>query len=147
MVHSFRPPRSWLVAAVLATTIAAPGTEVLHPAAAHPQPAFTKNRMRGMPLRFEANRGQVTDVRTQFVARQGKGALFLDDEGAVLRIHGGADDAKGDQPSGATMTMKVVGGRTVRPVGTHRLDTKSNYLIGSDPAKWRVGVENYDEIT
>ena len=43
--------------------------------------------------------------------------------------------------------LSVDGGSIVTPVASAELPTKTNYLIGRDPAKWHTNVVNYGKVT
>ena len=107
------------------------------------QPVSISNQF---PFAFEANLGQ-TDNRVKYLAR-GKGyTLFLTKREAVFsfaRVRlGGSSTA----PASAVLRTRFVGA-SLNPTitGMSRLSGKSNYFIGSDPAKWRVGVPGYSKV-
>jgi uncharacterized repeat protein (TIGR01451 family) len=98
---------------------------------------------------FEPNVGQ-TDASVRFLARGAGYSLFLNSEGAVLTLQRGHDSAHARRGA-ETVAMKLVGANFDAVVrGTETLPGKSNYFLGSDPAKWlhnvpqfaRVGYEN-----
>jgi len=104
-------------------------------------------------LRFESNRGQLEDD-VRFLAR-GKGfGLYLGRDGATLALT--RDQSKqqhakpGSVPAAnleqAILSMRVVGGRSVEPIGERELSGKSNYFVGGDRSKWKTGVENYASV-
>jgi Beta-propeller repeat len=90
-----------------------------------------------LPLVFEANRGQA-DGGVDFIAqvrgyRAGIGAS---------RVILGLDRASGD-----AVVMNLAGAnQQARARGEEKLPGHSNYLIGSDPAKWITGVEQYAKV-
>jgi hypothetical protein len=125
-----------------------------------PQPATRSSgadSLRGLPLRFEPNRGQM-DERVRFLARgQGYG-LYLTTEGATLAlyrsvpgshpakpgVHGRHDEAQREQ---AVVSMHLVGGRRdVEPVGSEVQPGQSHYFVGNDPARWRTDIEGYGRV-
>lgn len=87
-----------------------------------------------MPMAFEANEGQ-TDPRVRFIARGAGYALFLTSTEAVL-AHG--TDAIHMAFRGASKGARIVPVDR-RPGGT-------NYLIGTDPARWRRSVATYGKV-
>jgi len=101
-----------------------------------------------LPLSFEANEGQ-TDSRVRFLS-QGPGyTLFLTSNEAVLALraprHSANPSAKGEHPS--TIAMRFVGANPAGSIaGLERLEGKSNYFIGNDPAKWRTDIPNYAKV-
>ncbi|MDF2692865.1 MAG: hypothetical protein K0S65_1248, partial [Labilithrix sp.] len=86
------------------------------------------------PLRFEPNEGQV-DPEVRFVARPGGAALFLTAEGAVL-----------SSPR-AAVRLRVDGGRRVEPRASVELATRSSYLLGSEPSRWRTAIPSFGRVT
>ena len=56
------------------------------------------NKIAGLPLYFEANRGQV-DPSVRYVSRSGRYSLFLTDDAAVFSLIGG-EFHKGPMPTG-----------------------------------------------
>lgn len=91
-------------------------------------------QLAAQPLRFEANAGQwADDVR--FVARHGSTQLVLRDDGAML--------TRGS----TSIRLRAAGSRTVQPVGSALLPTKSNFFLGDDPSKYRTDVANYGTVT
>jgi len=142
--------------ALLVSSLA--GLYFAHPARAeHQPPAAPKPAQVASPLsglRFESNRGQLED-RVRFLAR-GKGfALYLGREGATFALTRDKLDQQQTKPGSAKaaplreqaiLTMRVVGGRSVEPIGEAELSGKSNYFVGSDPSKWKTGVENYASV-
>ena len=98
------------------------------------------------PLSFEANRGQADD-RVRFLARGQGYNLFLTAGEAVLTLTPSAtsDDRELHHP--AAVRMRLIGG-DANPIveGLDELPTRSNYLIGSDPAGWRTNVPHYARV-
>jgi hypothetical protein len=109
-----------------------------------------------LPLRFEANRGQ-TGSRVQFVSRGSGYTLFLTSGEAVLALakpvakqnsqHPVPEPAKNGASSESVVRLQLAGANT-QPIVTQEdeLPTRSNYFIGSDPAKWRTNVPNYGRV-
>ena len=131
-----------LCAAVSTTTVhaaPAPATEST-PASIDAQAALA--RMRGLPLRFEPNRGQTSDA-VKFLARFGTHTLFLTSDGAVVRLSGqGASE-----PSESILRLRWLGVSDEAVVaGIEELPGKSNYLIGRDSTKWQTNVPNYAKV-
>lgn len=108
---------------------------------AHAEPARAAAQLeplRGSPVRFEANRGQLAhDVA--FLARgQGYG-LYLSSDVATLRLL----RASGEP---ASLSLRVVGARAVEPRGLEQLPGSSNYFVGAERARWKTGVESYARV-
>jgi len=105
-------------------------------------------------LRFEANRGQF-EPRVQYAARGRGYGLYLTREGATLSLsrsrvvtaEGGNQRRLPPESERTTMAMRVVGARSVEPVGHTVLPGASNYFVGSDRARWRAGVESFASVT
>ena len=109
-----------------------------------------------LPLSFEANQGQ-TDRRVKFLSRGQGYSLFLTGREAVLALH-----KNGLQPiheRGGKPTLPPNGGKTdivrmglagasqgLRVAGDEPLPGKSNYFLGSDPAKWHTNVPTYSKV-
>lgn len=103
--------------------------------------AFTAPHIRPVvrPLIFEANLGQ-HDARVKFVSRGSDSSLFLTSRGAILSLKT-ADGRR------SILQMEFAGvspAASVRGVGL--IDTKSNYLIGRDSARWYRNVPNYSTV-
>jgi hypothetical protein len=104
----------------------------------------------GLPLAFEPNQGQghlkPADERARFVARGSGYGLFLGSQGATLTLLSPAA-AKQDSATVNVIEMKLAGAdpsATLAAVG--RLPGKSNYFLGNDPSKWRVGVPQFARV-
>ncbi len=91
-----------------------------------------------LPLAFEANRGQA-DPQFDFLARGGGYALALTPAEATLALRHGT--------GGDLLRLQFVGADpSARAVGRDELVTRTNYLIGSDPAGWRTDLANYARV-
>ncbi len=100
-----------------------------------------------LPLRFEVNRGQATrDV--DFVA-YGPGYSAQLRKGSLVvgpgRTNNSAHAAEAGQAAGVQIVLSGAN-RKPRAVGEGKLPGLSNYLDGSDPAKWITGVESYAKV-
>lgn len=114
-----------------------------------------------LPLRFEANKGQI-DGRVKFLAHARGYSVFLSSNETVLSVH----QIKRGRHSASTTTqvemqqgfghdttetvavrLKLVGGNPAAQIEARgELPGKSNYFIGSDPAKWRTNVSSYSRV-
>ncbi len=95
-----------------------------------------------LPLSFEANRGQ-TDARVQFLARGEGFTLFLAGDQAILKLQSG----KSSEVSSTALFMSLVGSsQNISASAEDRLPGHSNYLMGSDPAKWLRNLETYRKV-
>jgi hypothetical protein len=87
------------------------------------------------PLRFERNEGQF-DEAIRYVARGRDYTASLTEAGVELAL----------RRSPARVRLRVAGGRMAAPVGVDALAGVTNYFVGSDPAKWRVGVGGFGRV-
>ncbi len=90
------------------------------------------------PLRFEENVGQF-DARARYVARDHGATVFLTQDGAVLSMRSGSG------VSGAVIALGVAG-QHGPPHARGRLDARTHYLHGNDPAKWHLGVVSFTQV-
>src|SRR5262249_37507418 len=94
-----------------------------------------------LPLRFEANAGQM-DARVKFFSRGAGYGLFLMANEAVLESWKGNDNTRS-----STLRMKLVNANARPKIeGLDQLPGQSNYLIGADPKLWQRGVPNYAKV-
>ncbi len=99
-----------------------------------------------LPLRFEANAGQV-DEQVKFFARGAGYSILLRPEEALLQLRGaerGNRDEGGREFALTTLRMKLVAAnRTPRIYGLNEQSGKTNYFIGR---KRLVGVAGFDKV-
>ncbi len=94
----------------------------------------------GLPLSFEANRGQ-TDPSVKFLSRGDGYALFLTADSAVFKLR-----ASGDK-SPAVVRMKLAGANAgAKLSGGETLSGTVNYFIGNDPSKWTNNVGTFGRV-
>lgn len=109
-----------------------------------------------VPLSFEANQGQ-TDGSVKFLSRGSGYSIFLTPTDGVLRLgiaeRGSNKDGlvarstKSTNLKSTVLRMKFAGANPApQMTGEDQLAARSNYLIGSDPAKWRTNVLNYAKV-
>jgi len=114
-----------------------------------------------LPLRFEANHGQV-DARVKFLSRTSGYSLFLTGDEAVLALRGHksntnntktastADWAQPDMAAGKAGGVLRLKLRNANPAanvtGLDQQAGTSNYFTGNDPAKWRSNVPTYAKV-
>jgi uncharacterized repeat protein (TIGR01451 family) len=117
-----------------------------------------------LPISFEVNQWQ-TDRSVQFLARGVGYTLFLRPGEAVLSLH--APHADTGKPGGpfipgalrpssrqllaptpaCTVRLQLIGSNTkAEATGVDPLPGKTNYFIGSDPAKWHTDVPTYAKV-
>jgi hypothetical protein len=111
-----------------------------------------------LPLRFEINKGQ-TDSQVQFLARGSGYNIFLTPAESVMVLSrpSSARSARRNVPvehsslkssgAGSVVRTRLTGARVNPEVsGLEELPGKSNYLIGNDPSRWRVGVSSFARV-
>jgi len=99
-------------------------------------------KLAALPMRFEPNEGQF-DARILFLGRAPGYDLFLTRDGAALSFRAKSEGGVADA---SVLRVRVVGGRAVQPAAFERLPGSSNYVVGSDPSKWRTGVEGFARV-
>ncbi len=116
------------------------------------------NKIAGLPLYFEANRGQV-DPSVRYVSRSGRYSLFLTDDAAVFSLIGGAFH-KGPMPAGfpykaggdtnlteSAVRVRLVGANPHPQVeGVEPLPGRVNYLIGGDKKDWHRDIPTFGRV-
>lgn len=105
-----------------------------------PLAAFLK-----LPIMFEPNRGQ-SNPNVKFLARGAGYSLFLDADGAVLASQRAPHSSHPD--SGVKLLrMRLAGAnRSAFVTGAEQLPGKSNYFVGSDPAKWHRDIPQFARV-
>jgi len=103
-----------------------------------------------LPLLFEPNVGQMNLSQSQsgikFVARGSGYSLFLDSAGATLALR--AQSGPGSILRSESVRMKLAGANpSAHITGTDLLPGKSNYFLGSDPAKWRSDIPQFSRVS
>lgn len=108
-----------------------------------------------LPVRFEANRGQV-DPRVRYMLRQPNSTTFLTPSGVVWRLGNSSDQSSpgsGDaaRPSrdgrDAVVRMRFLGANPDPQIrAKDRRDGMTNYLVGEDPSAWRSEVPAYGKV-
>ncbi|WP_425156576.1 choice-of-anchor D domain-containing protein [Candidatus Binatus sp.] len=116
------------------------------------------NKIAGLPLYFEANRGQV-DPSVRYLARSGRYSLFLTDDAAVFSLIGG-EFHKGPMPAGfpykaggdtnlteSAVRVRLVGANPHPQVeGVEPLPGRVNYLIGDEKKDWHRDVPTFGRV-
>ena len=115
------------------------------------------NKVSGLPLYFEANRGQV-DPSVRYLARSGRYSLFLTDNAAVFSLIGG-EFHKGPMPAGypykaggethlteSAVRVRLVGASPHPQVeGGDPLPGRVNYLIGAEK-NWHRDIPTFGRV-
>ena len=116
------------------------------------------NKISGLPLYFEANRGQV-DPSVRYLARSGRYSLFLTDDAAVFSLIGG-EFHKGPMPAGfpykaggdtnlteSAVRVRLVGANQHPQVeGLEPLPGRVNYLIGAAEKNWHRDIPTFGRV-
>jgi hypothetical protein len=141
-------------ALALAAVRIAPVRSISAPRGATPPASAAKDAYVALPLRFEPNVGQADDGVT-FLSRGHGYTMLMTRTGAVLKL--GAPAMRPPRPSGHPASKPAeqarigltFAGANPDPVvaGRGRLESVSNYLLGSDPDRWFTGVPNYARVS
>lgn len=115
-----------------------------------------------LPISFEPNQGQTAGV-VQYLARGAGYTLFLTPGEMVLTLHASLPATRkahgAPMPStilppsvegaekSAVVRMQLIGSnKHAQALGVDPLPGKSNYLTGSDPAKWHTDIPTYAKV-
>jgi len=112
--------------------------------------ARLKSNYEGLPIAFEPNVGQ-TDAPVKFLSHGAGYTLFLTPEEAVLSLAPPTNAIRvsaGTSPVQSSVLRIRLAGANANPqvLGLDELPGKSNYLLGSDPKKWRTNVQNFARV-
>src|SRR5713101_6943577 len=114
-----------------------------------------------LPLRFEANQGQV-GRRASFLARGRGYSVLLENNGLTMILDAPPSatlqkgwtsavdrrrDAMRRSADRAALEMRFVGANSA-PVmeGADQQETRTNYLLGNDPQRWHTNVPSYGRV-
>ena len=106
-------------------------------AAAVAQAAPSASQYAKIPLAFE-RQGEASHER--YVARGNGYQIALQEGSAAIGLQSEAG-------SNSSITMNFAGARKVSGTAGAELPGKVNYLHGSDPKQWRLGLATYDSVT
>jgi hypothetical protein len=99
-----------------------------------------------LPLSFEANRGQ-THSQVEFLARGAGYTLFLTQTEAVFALRNRDSGPAPRGPRPGVLRMELVGSSPApRVAGLDQLPGTSNYVVGSDPSRWRTGIPTFARV-
>lgn len=91
--------------------------------------------------------GAFAQLPRYFIANQGQWdeniAYYLQGGGRAIAF---AADAVTISLGEAILRTRFVGAEAAQPVGVEEMATKVNYIIGSDPAKWRTNIPTYGKV-
>jgi Beta-propeller repeat len=141
-------------ALALAAVRAAPVRSIPTHRGAQPPASPAKDAYVGLPLRFEPNVGQA-DEQVTFLSRGHGYTMLMTRTGAVLKLGRSAkpDTRPSGHPTSKPTEQAIIGltfvGANPDPVvaGRGRLESVSNYLLGSDPDRWFTGVPSYSRVS
>lgn len=110
-----------------------------------------RSLLAGLPLGFEPNEGQgnldSADPRAKFVARGPGFGLFLGTQGATLTLLSRGHSQQKAAAEVDSIEMRLSGADpSTTLTALDRLPGKSNYLLGQDASKWRVGVPQFARV-
>jgi hypothetical protein len=108
---------------------------------------------------FIENQGQIADEQVRFYAKTFGGAIYVTKEGEMvysfIKSESNHNPRKRDienKPDSETAQIftfkeKLVGASIQSPEGSEKGETKVNYFIGNDPAKWKTNLTTYEVVS
>jgi len=116
--------------------------------------ARAQSILSGLPLIFEPNLGQAdldpADPSAKFVTHGSGYSMVLGNDGAILSLVSRTPSSSPSSRSEGrvqTLRMKLAGANPNASLGAaDQLPGKTNYFIGNDPAKWRMGVPQFARV-
>src|SRR5262245_28174656 len=128
--------------AILTAVLAACAAPLSRTAVAPPNQTAALEALGQLPLSFIPNQGQ-TDPQAQFYVNSLGGTLFFTPEELVLALPHRVPDNE-TVPPPDVLRVQFEGIRPdVRLSAGQSLGGTVNYLIGSDPARWRANIPTY----
>ena len=113
-----------------------------------PPPQEPRSTSPQIPLEFEANRGQAP-APYAFVAHGPTYSLALSGTQVALSLHSQRATSKKSEPPLRTASLALqLAGASHQSVltGLDQRPGRSNYFLGSDPAKWLTGVPHFGRV-
>lgn len=105
--------------------------------------ATSATRLRGLPISFEENHGQV-DSQVRYLARTGNSTIYFTPAQTVLTLLS-HDSQK--QPELSVLRLKWIGANPhAQILAEHPLPGRINYLIGRDSSQWHTGIPTYAQV-
>ena len=105
--------------------------------------ATSAARLRGLPVSFEENHGQV-DSQVRYLAHAGHGTIYFTSTETVLALSSHDSQKK---PELSVLRLKWIGANPhAQMTAEHPLPGRINYLIGRDPSQWHTGIPTYDRV-
>ena len=105
--------------------------------------AASAARLRGLPISFEENHGQV-DSHVRYLARTGQSTIYFTPSETVLTLLSQDSQKKPDM---SVLRLKWIGANShPQMIAEHQLPGRINYLIGRDPSQWHTGIPTYAQV-
>ena len=105
--------------------------------------ATSAARLRGLPVSFEENHGQV-DSQVRYLAHVGHGTIYFTSAETVLALSSHDSQKK---PELSVLKLKWIGANPrAQMTAEHPLPGRINYLIGRDPSQWHTGIPTYGRV-
>src|SRR6185312_13314460 len=100
-------------------------------------------RLRGLPISFEENHGQV-DSQVRYLAHAGHVTIYFTPSETVLTLLSHDSQKRSDI---SVLQLKWIGANPhAQIVAEHPLPGKINYLIGRDRSQWHTGIPTYERV-
>lgn len=100
-----------------------------------PSPQAAQEMLRKLPMRFEANEGQL-HPQVKYYSRSSEQLVLFTENEAILQL------------SDRVLSIRPQGGNPApRLTGTDLLPARSSYYLGPRPAAWRTGVRQYGAVS
>lgn len=105
--------------------------------------ATSAGRLKGLPISFEENQGQV-DSQVRYLGHAGNGTIYFTSAETVLTLL--SQDAQ-KKPEVSVLRLKWIGANPhAQVVADHPLRGRINYLIGRDSSQWHTGIPTYAQV-
>src|SRR5262249_875722 len=139
--------RGMLAAVALATVAVALTRGETGSAASNPPASITPAQaFANLPLTFIENSGQ-RDARIRYYAQGTRFAFYFTPRDIALTfLKTSATPDATASTGGYALSMRFVGGSPSARIEGARAQGSVNYLVGSDPSRWRTGLPAYTEI-
>jgi len=100
-------------------------------------------RLKGLPVSFEENHGQV-DSQIRYLAHAGHATIYFSPAETVLALMSHDSQKK---PELSVLRLKWIGANyRAQIMAEHPLTGRINYLIGHDPSQWRTDIPTYARV-
>jgi beta propeller repeat protein len=107
-----------------------------------------------LQIPFIENQGQIPEENVRFYAKTFGGTAYVTNKGEMIYSFpsAGANHAADDYalrhrpPKGLILKETLVASSILSPRGGELSETRVNYFIGNDPAKWRTDLTSYSRV-